>query len=88
MDILKIQELLNQQEQINAEIKQLNQKSFEIKEELEKLAEEGNKEAVYQYLENKDSVKQSRKTKNMIRPFIEEKEAFLKTVKPFINRFV
>lgn len=43
-------------------------------EELEKLAEEGNKEAVYQYLENKDSVKQSRKTKNMIRPFIEEKD--------------
>src|SRR5699024_3878142 len=35
MDILKIQELLNQQEQINAEIKQLNQKSFEINEELE-----------------------------------------------------
>ncbi len=31
--------------------------------ELEKLAEEGNKEAVYQYLENKDSVKQSKRLK-------------------------
>ncbi|HEJ9485968.1 TPA: sel1 repeat family protein [Proteus mirabilis] len=43
-------------------------------EELEKLAKTGNKEAIYQYLNNPDSPKRSLKTEALIKPFIESKD--------------
>lgn len=42
--------------------------------ELEKLAEGGNKEAIYQYLNNANSSKRSIKTEGYLHPFIESKD--------------
>lgn len=42
--------------------------------ELEKLAEAGNREAIYQYLNNPGSTKRSLKTKGYLQPFIENKD--------------
>lgn len=41
---------------------------------LEKLAKEGNKESAYQYLNNPDSMKKSKKTELLIAPFIQNKD--------------
>ncbi len=49
--------------------------------ELEALAETGNKEAIYQYLNSPDSTKRSLKTEGYIHPFVEKKDPKLMYLK-------